>query len=606
LINLHLATGMIGKPGAGPFSLTGQPNAMGGREVGGMANLLSAHRDLSSATDRDEVARFWGVECVPSKPGKTAVELFEALRDGSIKAVWIVCTNPAQSMPDQTAIDAALRNAELVVLQEAYRDTETGRYADVLLPASSWGEKAGTVTNSERRITHIHSAVSPPGQARADWKIATDFARRLESQLRKDRTSLFPYTSPEDVWREHRDSTCGRDLDITGLSYALLDANGPQQWPYPTGALGGTPRLYQDNTFPTASGKAQFVCTPHVAVKEPADAHYPFRLTTGRLRDQWHGMSRTGTVAQSYAHAPEPVVELHPDDFARRGFVAGELVRVQSRRGALYVTAAADDGVRPGQAFLAMHWGSRFLGGAASFGINTLTLSAFDPVSKQPELKHAAVRIEKAALPWRLVAFGLPADGSAIDLLDALQPLLRTCPFASATLIGRDNEGVLLRIADTVPADSALIEQIDARFGLASADAIRYDDARRAVGRRVDIQRGVVRAVRLSGAERDLIAEPWLKDWLTRAAPVEPVRKLLMIPSAVTPTGFAPRGNVVCNCFNVSESAIVDALRDNRVAAGDALAHVRKELHCGTNCGSCLPEVRRLIARTTTKTEDVA
>ncbi|MFM9885070.1 MAG: molybdopterin-dependent oxidoreductase [Burkholderiales bacterium] len=606
LINLHLATGMIGKPGTGPFSLTGQPNAMGGREVGGMANLLSAHRDLSNPAHRDEVARFWGVERVPAQPGKTAVEMFEALRDGSIKAVWIACTNPAQSMPDQKVIHEALQRAELVVLQEAYRNTETAWYADVLFPATSWGEKDGTVTNSERRITRVHAAVPAPGRARADWIIAADFARRLELRLRSGKPSLFPYATAEEVWCEHRDSTAGRDLDITGLSYALLDERGPQQWPFPSGAHTGATRLYTDNKFPTASGKAQFICTPYRAVKEPADARYPFRLTTGRLRDQWHGMSRTGTVAQLFSHAPEPAIALHPDDLKRRGFVAGEPVRVQSRRGDLYVAVAADDSVRPGQAFLAMHWGARFLAGADSFGINTLTLSAFDPVSKQPELKHAAVRIDKAALPWRLVAFGLPAHGSAIGLLDSLAPLLRAYPFASATLIGRDHEGVLLRIADKNPAERALIEDIDRRFGLAHANALRYDDQRRSVGRRIDIQLGVLRAVRMSGAEQDLIAEPWLKDWLARAEPIEPVRKLLMFPTAATPAGFVPRGNVVCGCFNVTDREIGTAVRGGGLSAPDALIHVRTKLACGTNCGSCLPEVRKLIARETATTESTA
>jgi assimilatory nitrate reductase catalytic subunit len=597
LINLHLATGMIGKPGAGPFSLTGQPNAMGGREVGGLANLLSAHRDMGNPADREEIALFWGVDSVPDKPGKTAVELFEAIREGKIKAVWIACTNPAQSMPDQTTIHAALRKAELVVLQEAYRNTETGWYADVLLPATSWGEKSGTVTNSERRITRVHAAMSAPGHARADWLIATDFAQRLESRLRVGKPSLFPYATAEEVWQEHRDTTRGRDLDIGGLTYALLDERGPQQWPFPAGAKAGVTRLYEDHRFPTKSGKAQFVCTPYRAVKEAADARYPFRLTTGRLRDQWHGMSRTGTVAQLYAHAPEPAVALHPDDLRRRGFIAGELVRVQSRRGALHVTVSPDDSVRPGQAFLAMHWGARFLAGADSLGVNTLTIAAFDPVSKQPELKHAAVRIDKAELPWRLVAFGLPAYGTAIALLDSLAPLLHAYPFASATMIGREEEGVLLRIADKVAANSALIDDIDRRFGLAHVNALRYDDPRRAVGRRIDIQQGVLRAVRMSGGEQDLVAEPWLKDWLARAEPVEPVRRLLMLPTAATPAGFAPRGNVVCSCFNVTDREIGATVRQGALTTANALTAVQATLQCGTNCGSCLPEVRKLIAR---------
>ncbi|NDD14812.1 MAG: nitrate reductase, partial [Betaproteobacteria bacterium] len=232
LINLHLATGQIGKPGAGPFSLTGQPNAMGGREVGGMANLLSAHRDLANPKHRAEVAALWGVDHVPEQPGKTAVDMFEAAADGQIKALWIACTNPAQSMPHQSTVRRALERAEWVVVQEAFASTATCAYADLLLPASTWGEKEGTVTNSERRISRVRAAIEPPGQARHDWYIAVQLAQRLEQHLRPGQPSLFQYSSAESVWLEHRESTRGRDLDITGLSYELLEQQGPQQWPF--------------------------------------------------------------------------------------------------------------------------------------------------------------------------------------------------------------------------------------------------------------------------------------------------------------------------------------------------------------------------------------
>src|SRR5574343_485303 len=285
IIHLHLATGQIGKPGAGPFSLTGQPNAMGGREVGGLSNLLSAHRDLANPAHRAEVASFWGVPFVPAQAGKSAVDLFKALKTGEIKAVWIACTNPAQSLPNQTAVRDALQSAEYVVLQEAYANTDTAAYADLLLPASAWGEKHGTVTNSERRITHVNAAVPPPGEARHDWDIVVDFARRLGRRLGVDGERLFPYVDAESIFNEHRESTRGRDLDITGLSYALLDAAGPQQWPYPEGASSGKARLYGDGLFPTADGKARFVPVLHLKTADLPDVEYPVSLLSGRMRD---------------------------------------------------------------------------------------------------------------------------------------------------------------------------------------------------------------------------------------------------------------------------------------------------------------------------------
>ena len=280
LINLHLATGQIGKPGAGPFSLTGQPNAMGGREVGGMANLLSAHRDLGNAAHRAEVARLWGVADVPARPGKTAVEMFEAAAAGEIKALWIACTNPAQSMPDQATVRRALERCEFVVVQEAFATTATCAYADLLLPATTWGEKDGTVTNSERRISRVRPAVAAPGEARDDWAIACDFARRLEARLgprrQGDGGSLFDYPDPRSVWNEHRESTRGRDLDITGLSYAALDA-APALWPWPEGAAEGRQRLYDDGVFATDDGRARFVDAPYAPPAELRDARYPVR-----------------------------------------------------------------------------------------------------------------------------------------------------------------------------------------------------------------------------------------------------------------------------------------------------------------------------------------
>ncbi len=454
LINLHLATGQIGRPGAGPFSLTGQPNARGGREVGGRANLLSGHRDLSSERDRAEVAALWGVESVPSKPGKTAVEMFEAIGRGEIKALWIACTNPAQSMPDVGAVRKALERAELVVVQEAFRDAETCAYADVLLPAASWAEKEGTVTNSERRISRVRAAVSPPGEARPDWEIAVDFARRLFPE----NAHLFPYATPEEIFNEHRETTRGRDLDITGLSYALLERDGPQQWPYPEGAKSGRKRLYADGVFSTPSGRARFVGTEYSPPAEAPDAEYPISLTTGRLRDQWHSMTRTGLVARLFSHSPEPEILLHKNSLQDFGLADGDLSRVSSRRGRIVLKARASSDMRPGDAFVAMHWGARFMAGD---GTNALTLPAFDPHSKQPELKHAAVRIEPFAARWR-GTFTAPASA---DLQRATATWLPRFDYAALSLA--EGPEILLRldIASTTDPDPKTLAALEDLFG---------------------------------------------------------------------------------------------------------------------------------------------
>ena len=453
LINLHLATGQIGKPGAGPFSLTGQPNAMGGREVGGLANLLSAHRDLANPQHRAEVAALWGVADVPSKPGKTAVEMFQAAADGEIKALWIACTNPAQSMPDQATVRRALERAEFVVVQEAFSTAATCDFADLLLPATTWGEKDGTVTNSERRISRVRAAVPPAGEARHDWRIAVDVARRLEAQLRPGKPSLFPYQTPEaDLERTPRIHPRPRPRHHGPESYDMLEnkarSNGRCAW----ATRQGKTRLYADGVFPTIDGKARFAALPYQPTAEPRESRFPFSLTTGRLRDHWHGMTRTGTLGRLFGHVAEPSVQMNPQDMERRGLKDGELVHVTSKRGAIVLPVQGSRTIHTTQAFIAMHWGPEYLSGRSSqgeplAGVNALTTSAFCPTSKQPELKHAAVKILKAELPWTLLGVAwLPEDVGA-DGAGSLRALMPSFDFASCVPFGRERTGVLFRAA---------------------------------------------------------------------------------------------------------------------------------------------------------------
>ncbi len=613
LINLHLATGQIGRPGAGPFSLTGQPNAMGGREVGGMANLLSGHRDLKNAAHRAEVAALWGVDDVPAARGKTAIELFDALAAGTVKAVWIACTNPAQSMPELDRVHAALRQAELVVLQETFATTATVPFADVLLPAATWGEKGGSVTNSERRISRVRAAVAPPGEARDDWAIVCDFARRLERRLAAarssvDRSTLFPYRDVEGVWNEHRETTRGRDLDITGLSYAILDARGPQLWPFRTGASEGQKRLYEDSVFPTPSGRARFAVTPYKAVAEPVDARFPFALNTGRLRDQWHGMSRTGSVPQLFGHSAEPAIDVSDIDAKRRLLVDGDFVQVTSRRGSQVMRVHVSDAMRAGQLFIAMHWGEEFVGGMGQrHGVNTLTSPALDPDSLQPELKHAAVRLVKLDLPWRLLAFGWIDDDAVAATLARLRAGFGRFAYASVVPFGRSQgqggrSGILFRAAHDTVLDAQTVDLVEAALGLqatapqgtgqAASHLLRYDDARRGHARRVLVQDGVLRAVALRG---DWSAETWLREYLENAVPVAQLGRLLLKPGKAAPSGFESRGRVVCNCWNVGEREIATALGQLDGDPRERLVALQSRLKCGTQCGSCLPELKRMI-----------
>ncbi|MFM1949736.1 MAG: hypothetical protein RL706_1757 [Pseudomonadota bacterium] len=621
LVHLHLATGHIGKPGAGPFSLTGQPNAMGGREVGGLANLLSAHRDLGNPTHRAEVANLWGLDDVPAQPGKTAVEMFQAAADGHIKVLWIACTNPAQSMPDQRTVRKALERAELVIVQEAFATAETCAFADLLLPATTWGEKEGTVTNSERRITRVRAAVPPSGQAQHDWQIALALAERLGQQnvfkLRAQQMNLT-YANPEAIWNEHRESTRGRDLDITGLSYAQLERQ-PEQWPLPEGATTGTKRLYEDGHFPTANGKAKFVALDYVPVAEPCESRFPFSFNTGRLRDQWHGMTRTGTIAKLFGHVPEPCVQLHPQDMLSLNVKDGELVHLTSKRGSIVAPAQTSSELAPQQAFMAMHWGAGFISGRdhqnnALAGVNAITTSAFCPSSKQPELKHAAVKILKAELPWKLLAMAwLPAD-QALTILQSLRQQMAHFEFASCVPFAEElppastelsasfapdvpRQGVLFRAASSEAPDMHWVHAVEALLQMDAKSGLRYADPKRSHLRSIQLDRRKampqLEAFVMAG---DTSAEAWLKTLLQTQQSTESYGRRLLMTGQKPPLALKDAGQTICTCLGVKAVAIADWLQANPGQEAAQLAGLQNNLKCGTQCGSCVPQLKRIIA----------
>lgn len=413
LINLSLITGKIGKPGNGPLSLTGQPNAMGGREVGGLCNLLPAHRNMDNPQHRDEVAQFWGVPSIPDKPGYTATQMFEALAEDKLKAIWIICTNPLVSLPNARLVEEALRKARFVVVQDISTNSITKDYADVILPAAGWAEKEGTMTNSDRRISYLSRVVNPPGEARPDAEIITDFARRMQFKG-------FDYASGSQIFDEHARLTEGTRIDISGLSYHWLKAQGTAQWPFPKDANSGTPRLFTDLQFYTTDHRANIHAPNPENLSSPVSEEFPFILTTGRIRDQWHTMTRTGKVSRLNQHIAEAFVEIHPADAKKNQIEDGYLVEIITSQGNVRLKAKITNEIKQGVIFVPMHWGK--LQGSDLVRANNLTSPLVDSRSKEPDFKFTAAQIRAYQKPKeKIVVVG--AGAAAFKLITTLRKL---------------------------------------------------------------------------------------------------------------------------------------------------------------------------------------
>ncbi len=405
LINLSLITGKIGKPGNGPFSLTGQPNAMGGREVGGLANMLASHRDILNPQHRAEMEAFWGGSKISDKMGLTATEMFKGLESGKLKAVWIACTNPMVSLPDAKMAEMAMKNARFVVVQDISSRADTIRFADVVLPAAAWTEKEGTMTNAERRVSYLHKINEAPGEALPDAEIICRFAAKMGWGAK------FSYTNFGEIYTEYTRTTKGTNIDVTGVSYDLLKQN-TVQWPYSAnnGESKGTPRLFEDHQFYTANQRAKIHAVPDANESEQANEDFPLILLTGRIRDQWHTMTKTGRVNKLNQHISAPFLEIHPNDARRRGIENETVVEVKGKRGSVKVKAKLTDEVKEGNCFLPMHWG-KILGN--DFGrANNLTNNLVDPKSKEPDFKYSAVEVVKYRKPKeKIVVIGAGSAG---------------------------------------------------------------------------------------------------------------------------------------------------------------------------------------------------
>lgn len=413
LINLSLITGKIGKPGNGPFSLTGQPNAMGGREVGGLSNLLPAHRNLDNPLHRKEVADYWQVESVPEKPGLTATQMFDALANGQMKAIWIICTNPLVSLPNARLVEKALKNARFVVLQDISAKNEACAYADVIFPAAGWAEKEGTMTNSERRIALLQKAIDAPGEAKADVEILSDFARNMGFKG-------FNHQSTNEIFKEHTLLTKGTNIDISGLDYSILTYRNSVQWPYKADNGISTERLFTDNIFFTADKKAHFHASQRDNLSAPISDEYPFVLTTGRIRDQWHTMTRTGKVERLNQHISEPFLEIHPEDAKRLKVVENDLLTIKSAFGEARLKAKVTADIKQGVVFAPMHWGKVLNSDLTR--ANNLTSNLIDARSKEPDYKFTAVSVQKfMKKPQEIVVVG--AGAAALQFVKTMRKL---------------------------------------------------------------------------------------------------------------------------------------------------------------------------------------
>jgi assimilatory nitrate reductase catalytic subunit len=574
IINVHLATGRIGRAGMGPFSLTGQPNAMGGREVGGLANQLAAHMGFSAA-ERDRVSRFWNAPRLIEAEGLKAVDMFDAIDRGTIKALWVMGTNPAVSMPRAGAVRDALRKLELFVVSDNVVNNDTiDAGAHVLFPAAAWGEKDGTVTNSERRMSRQRAFLPLPGEAQPDWWIVSQIAQRLGF------AAAFGYRKPADVFREHAalsgfENGGLRDFDIGGLAaisddaYDRLDS---VMWPVQAGKMRGETRFFSTGGFFTDDRQARFVAPEPPALRAATNAIYPLRLNTGRVRDQWHTMTRTGKSPRLAAHSPLPFVEINPADAGVAGVSDGGFAKVTTRHGTAVLKVVVTQAQRRGSLFAPIHWSDAT---AAQARVDEMATSQYDPHSGQPELKATPARIEAVAFAYR----GFALSRHPLNLPAGTW-------FARQAVIG----GAGLLFATNEPP--AVWREIAQRLMASDADIAEYVDEPRGLTRIGAFRAGRLDTCLFVGPAHALPQWDVVRGLFEFGMVEERDRRILL--SGASSDGATETGPIVCACFGVGLPAIREA-----IAKGDAttVADIGQTLRAGTNCGSCIPELRAILAQ---------
>ena len=578
IINCHLATGRMSKPGCGPFSLTGQPNAMGGREVGGLANMLAAHMGFSQS-ERDIVRRFWNAPNLVTGEGVKAVEMFDAIDSGKIKALWVIGTNPAVSLPRADAMRAAMAKLKLFAVSEVVASNDTMRAAKVRLPAHGWGEKDGTVTNSERRISRQRKFLKPAGSSRPDWWILSQVAKRLGWG------ASFSYRTPGDIFREHAalsgfENSGQRVFNIAGLaslSEAAYDALEPRQWPV-TSIDRDTNRVFADGRFATPSGRARFIAVARMLDRPVANDDWPMLLNTGRIRDQWHTMTRTGLVPRLASHISEPFVEIHPVDAAAVNIEDGALAKIATQHGVAIVRAQVTDAIAPGTLFAPIHWSDD---NSSQARIGALVHSAVDAISGQPDLKATPARLSAVEANY----FGflltrtnpMPLDAVSLEADVAYWSRAAIANASLTTFAVKGSFTDCKRIADSILGAGQHLSLVDDKTGILRAACVKNAS---------------IDAVLFISTAKDLQPSQWLKDLFSRQTHTEAERRALL--AGRSPEGAVDHGPIVCVCHQVGVSRIVKTISDGCRSTDE----IGKACAAGTNCGSCLPELNRMILST--------
>ena len=582
IINCHLLTGRIGRPGMGPFSLTGQPNAMGGREVGGMANMLAAHLELENVEHQHLVQTFWNSPRIATRAGLKAVDLFEAVHAGRIKAVWIVATNPVVSLPDADRMREALQRCELVVVSDCVSRTDTLDLAHVRLPAAAWGEKEGTVTNSERRISRQRAFLPAPGEVRPDWWIFSEVAKRMGFG------TGFPFTSARDIFVEHArlsgtNNGGTRAFDIGGLAdltNAEYDSLNPIQWPVPTANHGGTARLPGDGRFFHADGRARFVATLPRAPTHATSEEFPFVLNTGRVRDQWHTMTRTGRSQRLADHLPEPYVDMHAQDALLAGVREGELARVVTRWGAVAARLRTSGEMARGAIFVPIHWNST---NASDARVGALVNPVVDALSGEPEFKHTPARVEPLRVDWHGVL--LIRDPVAEPNM-TWWTAIRGDGFMRYELAGRHTPTVARSSADRHQWARDLLGAVHV-----GADYLDYEDTASGVYRSAYVVDNRLAACLCVAPAPALPSRAWLASLFAKPRLDDADRRGILAGKPLV--AGADAGPLVCSCFRVGRNTIAAAIERHQLTTS---LQVGECLKAGTNCGSCLPEIRLQLA----------